>query len=480
MALYTISKKKTVNDLIKDYDTATKSTSKIAPKSSTKTSSTTTKTAPTAPTGSYAQSFISNNAIKEPTTHESSYLNVNANTLANGGVVKVPTTTPSSSGSTTTAPTVTTTESVADILRANYPTLSGGGGSSSSSYVDPSGMIDISNMLKAYEDAAAANKAVAEQSYNTRRNDLLTSLKRYQEQNAQDVAAQQKTYLSNQALVESAIAEADRQNRISASARGLGGSGLQQLAQLQTLLSQGQTISDMATENQDVINNLRKVLANYDEDTQTALADLEKTKENTLLGIESELGTNKANLEYQAREKAADRAHAQKLAEASTAAQIAAQNAQYEAQAAADEKALNSQLATLAKNYENEMSAIDSMSSSALKDAYGTKKASEAKKTLYNTYYSGLGDILNAYSVGGTSLAQSQYDTLSSLYNKYNTNSTNSSSSSNTKTILGIPVRTLSSSESTTYNDLYNKYLKQTNNASKAKQLANEEFARIS
>lgn len=478
MALPAINKKKTVNDLIKDYETSKNSTSKIVPKSTTKT---TAKSAPTAPTSSYAQSFISKNSVKEPITHESPYLNVNANTLVNGGMVKVPTTTLSGSGGTVTAP-ITNTESVADILRANYPTLSGGGagGSSSSSYVDPSGMIDISNMLKAYEDAAAANKAVAEQSYNTRRNDLLTSLKRYQEQNAQDVAAQQKTYLSNQALVESAIAEADRQNRISASARGLGGSGLQQLAQLQTLLSQGQTISDMATENQETVNNLRKVLANYDEDTQTALADLEKTRENTIRGIESDLGTNKASLEYQAREKAADRVHAQQMAEAATAAQIAMQNAQFEAKAREDERALNSQLATLAKNYENEMSAIDSMSSSALKDAYGTKKASEAKKSLYDTYYSGLGDILNAYSVGGTSLAQSQYDTLSNLYNKYNTNSTNSSSSSNTKTILGIPVRTLSSSESTTYNDLYNKYLKQTNNASKAKQLANEEFARIS
>ena len=327
-----------------------------------------------------------------------------------------------SSSSSSKTPTVTNTESVSDILRANYPTLTGGGGggsSSSASIVDPSGMIDITNMIKAYEDAAAANKAVVEQSYNERRNDLLTSLKRFQEQNAKDVASQQKTYLANQALVESAIAEADRNNRINAAARGLGGSGLQQLSQLQTLISQGQTISDLATQNQETVNNLREVLANYDEDTQTALSDLVKTKENSLKGIESELGTNKASLEYQAREKAADRVHAQQMAEASTAAQIAMQNAQFEAQAAADEKALNSQLATLAKNYENEMSAIDTMSTSALKDTYGTKKASEAKKSLYNTYYSGLGEILNNYNVGGTSLANSQYQTLLDIYNKY-------------------------------------------------------------
>ena len=406
MALPKIQKKKTVNDLIKDYDSAKQSTSKIVSKSTTK----------SAPTNSYAQSFINKYSVQEPVNYEDQYLKLNSNTLANGGIVKVPTSTPTASNKVNTS------------VGGSTPTVgsasTGGTGSAGGSYssavtYDPSGMIDITNMLKAYEDAAAANKAIAEQSYSTRRNDLLTSLKRYQEQNAQDVAAQQKTYLANQALLESAIAEADRQNRINASARGLGGSGLQQLSQLQTLLSQGQTISDMASENQDIVNNLRKVLANYDEDTQTALSDLEKTKENTLRSIESELGTNKANLEYQAREKAADRAHAQKMAEASTAAQIAAQNAAYERQAAEDEKMLNSQLSVLSKNYENEMSKINSMSKSQLKDTYGTNNATAARQSVYDSYYDSLGTVLNNYGVGGTDKANSQYQNLLSVYNKY-------------------------------------------------------------
>lgn len=395
MALPKIQKKKTVNDLIKDYEASKNSTARIVPKSA---SSTTHQSSSGMTHGGAGRSlgggstgvgsFVSNVMSGAKNVINNVLSKQNANT------------TPSSSS-----------ESISDIIRSNYPTLSGGGGGSSYSG-NPAGMVDISNMLKAFDQAAEANKAVVDQSYNERRNDLLTSLKRYQEQNAKDVAAQQKTYLANQALVESAIAEADRQNRISAAARGLGGSGLQQLSQLQTLMSQGQTISDMATENQNVVNSLREVLANYDEDTQTALGNLVTTKENSLKGINSELASNKANLEYQAREAAADRAQMA----ASTNAQIAAQNAEYEAAAREDERMLNSQLATLQKNYENEISNIKGMSSKALNSLYGTKKADEAKKVVYNNYYANLGEIANAYGIGGTKLAATNYDTLERIY----------------------------------------------------------------
>ena len=157
--------------------------------------------------------------------------------------------------------------------------------------------LDISNMLKAYEQGAQTQRDIAKQTYNTKREDLLTSLKRFQESNAKDVANQQKAYLSNQASLESAIAQADRQNRISSAARGLGGSGLQQLAQLQNLLSQGQTISDMATENQGVMDKLRRALMEKEEDTATAEARALSDYNNTLSEIASNLALNKANAE---------------------------------------------------------------------------------------------------------------------------------------------------------------------------------------
>ena len=425
MALPKIQKKKTVNDLIKDYEASKNSTARIVPKSA---SSTTHQSSSGVTHGGAGRrlgggstgvgSFVSNvmsgakNAINNVLSKQ------NANT------------TPSSSS-----------ESISDIIRSNYPTLSGGGGSSYSG--NPAGMVDISDMLKAFDQAAEANKAVVDQSYNERRNDLLTSLKRYQEQNAKDVAAQQKTYLANQALVESAIAEADRQNRISATARGLGGSGLQQLSQLQTLMSQGQTISDMATENQNTVNNLRELLANYDEDTQTALGNLVTTRENSLKGINSELASNKANLEYQAREAAADRAQMAAL----TNAQIAAQNAQYEAEAKAQEDALNSEIATLNRNYKSELDNIKGMSDSQIKKYFkneikagaNIKDFATAKKYIYDNYNTLMGDTLNAYTVGHTSFADTQYKNLKDLYTAANSTYTKSAPSYKTmNTAMGI------------------------------------------
>ena len=414
MAILNLSKnqkKKTGTDLINAFNASNKSTPKITPKSNVKNSEAykTVSNTLTNLLGKAANKLISASSSKTSSS-SSSHGGGGRRLLDDGSSVDLKT------GEKISAP--TSTESVADILRSNYPTLSGGGSSYSG---NDAGMIDISNLLKAYDDAAAANKAIVEQSYNTQRGDLLTSLKRFQEQNAKDVEAQRKTYLSNQALLESAIAEADRNNRINAAARGLGGSGLQQLSQLQTLLSQGQTISDMATENQDVVNNLREVLANYDEDTKTALSNLEKTRENSLKGIESDLGMNKANIEYQAREAAANRAQM----EASTNAQIAAQNAQYEAEAKAQERALNSEIATLNTNYQKQLDDIKNMSNKEIKKYFKTaideganiKDYNTAKTYLYNSYHDLMGTTLNNYLVGGTSFANTQYQNLKDLYN---------------------------------------------------------------
>ena len=391
-------------------------------------------------------SFTSKYAVKDPNTNIFNNAQINSKyPTASSTINNTPATikqsvtkTAPTASTTQTAQPVTSTESVADILRANYPTLASGGYGSGGA-----GMIDISNLLKAYDDAAAANKAVVEQSYNTQRNDLLTSLKRFQEQNAKDVESQQKTFLANQALVESAIAEADRNNRINAAARGLGGSGLQQLSQLQTLMSQGQTISDLATENQTTVDKLRELLANTEEDTKTALSDLEKTKENTLMGINSDLGMNKANIEYQAREAAANRAQM----EASAAAQIAAQNAEYEAAAREDERALNSQLAILQGDYEEALNSIKNMSSKEIKNAFKDEKGKslyknydEAKKGIYDTYRTNLSSIIGSYNVGGTALADTQYQNLKDLYTAANSSYVKPTLSSNVKKAINYGV----------------------------------------
>ena len=175
---------------------------------------------------------------------------------------------------------------------ANSLIGSGGSGGTGGYYT-----LDIGGMLNAYDQQADADRNVAKQTYDSARNDLLTSLKRFQEQNALDRQNQQRSYLSNQASLESAVQQADRQNRISAAARGIGGSGLQQLAQLQTLLSQGQNVSDMATQNQNAMDALKRALTQKEEDTNTNLDKILKNYNNTLMNINAQLARNKADAE---------------------------------------------------------------------------------------------------------------------------------------------------------------------------------------
>lgn len=178
-----------------------------------------------------------------------------------------------------------------------YDGGSGGYGGSGGGYVKPT--LDISGLLKAYQSQADADKSAAKQVYDTTRNDLLTSLKRFQEQNAKDVQNQQRSFLSNQASLESARAQADRQNRIASSARGLGGSGLQQLAQLQNLMAQGQDVSDLATDNNQKMETLRQALQQMQSDTDTKLNSALTTYNNALKSIEANLAKSKAEAEMQ-------------------------------------------------------------------------------------------------------------------------------------------------------------------------------------
>ena len=210
---------------------------------------------------------------------------------------------------------------------------SGGSGSGAYSYVS-SVKPYLDNMIAAYREGAEANKALAKSNYDNKvaslnnilrqaeddytyaESDLLTSLKRFQEQNAKSLENQRKSYLTDQAALESARLEADRQTRIDAAARGLGGSGLQQLAQLQNLINQGQDISNLASDNQSILETLRtqlaeqtedintkkekarKVLENARKDNETGLANLLNDYNAQLQGINADLANQIANAEY--------------------------------------------------------------------------------------------------------------------------------------------------------------------------------------
>ena len=148
---------------------------------------------------------------------------------------------------------------------------------------------NLSDAYNRYREDYTTNKANLENTYNTTANNLLKSLQRFQDQNAADVKSQRQDFLTNQSALETARAEADRQLRIDAARRGLGGSGLQQLAQLQTLLSQGQEVSKLANANQESMDTLRKALTQEMEDYNDDLKEAQNLRDTSLSALDTEL-----------------------------------------------------------------------------------------------------------------------------------------------------------------------------------------------
>ena len=229
----------------------------------------------------------------------------------------------------------------ADLLN-KYGLNPGGSNSSSSSsgggYAAPN-RIDIQPMIDAYTSAANARKNTLQTTANQQRSDLLNSIKRFQEQTARSQEIQRDAFNASRADLEEAAFQADRANRISAAARGIGGSGLQQLSQLQTLMEQNSSISDLAKENTNVQTELARNLAEYEEDTNTSIQNLMANLANSLSEIDASLGNQIANLRYQedtryetARQNALE--NAMNRAESQRASERAARNSY--AQALAD------------------------------------------------------------------------------------------------------------------------------------------------
>ena len=189
----------------------------------------------------------------------------------------------------------------ADLLNKYGLGPGGGSGSSSSSsgggYAAPN-RIDIQPMIDAFTNAANARKNTLQTTANQARSDLLNSIKRFQEDTARSQEIQRDAFNASRADLEEAAFQADRANRISAAARGIGGSGLQQLSQLQTLMQQNNAISDLAGENTDVQMKLAENLARYEEDANTEIQNLMANLANSLSEIDASLGDQIANLRY--------------------------------------------------------------------------------------------------------------------------------------------------------------------------------------
>lgn len=143
---------------------------------------------------------------------------------------------------------------------------------------------NIDTLNKTLSDTINTLKTSNEQS----RNDLLTSLKRFQESNAESMRMQQQDFNASRASLEDESFMKQRNTMANASSRGLGGSGLQQLAQLQNRLAAGKDISSLAQKNQNAQDALRKALTQQTEDTDTKVANLETNLRNAIINAQNQ------------------------------------------------------------------------------------------------------------------------------------------------------------------------------------------------
>ena len=175
-----------------------------------------------------------------------------------------------------------------------YDTLLAGG---SGGYSSGGGAYkpDVSALLDSYNQQNEAAKQTAKTNYDITKNNLIESLKRYQESNMKQQQQQQQDLLNTQSELENTGAAQSREARINAGARGLSGSGIQQLNQLQRLASQGNKVTDVASKNTAALTKLNDALISKQEKTDEAIADALSTYINAINKADTGYGDRAAD-----------------------------------------------------------------------------------------------------------------------------------------------------------------------------------------
>ena len=300
-------------------------------------------------------------------------------------------------------------------LNSLYSLYGGGSGSGGGGGYSPM-KANISGILSAYDKQAESARQIAETKYKNTREDLLTSLKRFQEENATNVQNQKTSYLSEQASMESAREQANRQNRISAASRGIGGSGLQQLAQLQNLIGQSEQISKSAGSNQQAMDKLATLLRNYEEDSDTKMKQAEQERADTLNTIASTLAAQKAAAIAQNEQNYVNAVNAARAQAAASRSYGSSSNAS--ARQAAN--AASGALTALQNNLKSELKEASQMSASELKKAYGSSNLSKVKSAINKTYAASLADLQASYALDSRTVNTAQ-NNINTLLNGFNT-----------------------------------------------------------
>lgn len=280
---------------------------------------------------------------------------------------------------------------------------------------------DLNTALDRYRQEIETSRNLAQQSYNDTADNLLTSLKRYQEQNAKDVENQKRSYLSGQSALDSARSEADRNTRISAAARGLGGSGLQQLAMLQNLISQGEEVSDLALDNQNEMDTLRKALAQREEDYDTSIKKARQTLDNTLNQLNTNLSNKEADTSTGLARALENYNNTLLKINADLAANKVGAVGSYGSGGSSSSGISDQQ--GYATNIAGQLQSIQNAFERGLDDVSGnSKNAQKSAKALYDDYMSKVDTILGAANESGydySGLVNTGYNNGRNLYNMW-------------------------------------------------------------
>ena len=303
---------------------------------------------------------------------------------------------------------------LANLIKA-YGGSSGGSGGGGGGGV--ANRIDMTPYINSLREGAAANKKTISDRYAAERNRLSQQLKQYQENTATARRQAMDAYNSARADLEEDAYMNMRAAQQSAASRGLGGSGLQQLAQLSSQIESGKQTSDLSKQNTETQNELTKALKDVEEQINTAISDANTEERNQITQIDANVAQAIAEAQYNE-----DVRYQNALAEA------AARNAAV----ASQRSNISTELANLLSGYSNSMDATLSSATNAFstvlrdrnnKDVYKNKKA--VKSALGKVYDEYLGTLSSIYGspdyAGLLGTGRQYYDYYSTqLRNAYN------------------------------------------------------------
>lgn len=329
-----------------------------------------------------------------------------------------------------------------DFTNSNaYKTLSNAYGSASSAAnpIDLSGIIadykrnnqaNIDTLNKTLSDTINTLKTSNEQS----RNDLLTSLKRFQETNAENMRTQQQDFNASRATLEDESFMNQRNAAANAAARGLGGSGLQQLAQLQNRIAAGKNVSTLAQKNQSAQDALRKALAQETEDTNTKVSNLNKNLEQAIINAQNQTAAKINESNANTTNLINNLIYNEQVRQRNAAAQAASSKAGLDSLLSSMKQGVAT-LQGAERSFESELSnTINSYLASKKKSSVSKlssrqkQELSNSLNSLYNAYTTRIGGDLENYGnvAAKYGLDNSYTDTalsnLRQIYNKYNLN----------------------------------------------------------